>query len=186
MAGNKDCDQRWHAPHGFQPLSDAEWPQDIADLKRGFAGKLNVYRVMAKNPALMRAWETYRNHLVDQSALDAVDRETIILRLAHKCGANYEWIRHVKRGKDAGLTEDAIESARQLPAQWLCHARQTYLMTAVDELLEKKAFSVSGLENIQKFLSPAAVLDLVATVGMYVTLAFILNSFKVPLDSETA
>ena len=39
------------------PLTDAQWPSDLADLLKGFAGGLNVYRVMAHNPALLRAWE---------------------------------------------------------------------------------------------------------------------------------
>ena len=36
------------------PLTDAEWPEEIADLRDGFAGTLNVYRAMAHHPALLR------------------------------------------------------------------------------------------------------------------------------------
>ncbi len=38
------------------PISDAEWPEAIAEMKTGFAGALNVYRTMAHHPALLKAW----------------------------------------------------------------------------------------------------------------------------------
>lgn len=38
------------------PLTDADWPHEIDDLRDGFAGALNVYRLMAHHPALLRAW----------------------------------------------------------------------------------------------------------------------------------
>lgn len=66
------------------PLSDAEWPADIADLRAGFAGALNVYRTMAHNPALLRAWAPLRQHVVKDSALGPERSEVVILRTAHR------------------------------------------------------------------------------------------------------
>jgi hypothetical protein len=53
------------------PIEDANWPVEIADLRTGLAGALNVYRVMAHHPDLPRAWAPRRQHIVKESALGA-------------------------------------------------------------------------------------------------------------------
>lgn len=55
------------------PISDSDWPKEIEELRNGFAGSLNVYRVMAHNPALLRAWASLRQHIVVDSALSATE-----------------------------------------------------------------------------------------------------------------
>ena len=97
------------------PLSDQDWPLKIADLHRGFAGQLNVYRVTAHQPSLLRAWENFRNYVVVESSLSPAHREIIILRVSHPWGSSYEWLQHFVRGRAAGLTEAQIEAARQDP-----------------------------------------------------------------------
>ena len=65
------------------PLTDAEWPPELADLRQGFAGNLNVYRVMAHNPALLRAWENLRGHIVTANALNPQQQSMADARLAN-------------------------------------------------------------------------------------------------------
>ncbi len=73
------------------PLGDDQWPEPIEDLRSGFAGQLNVYRTMAHNPALLRAWAPLRQHLVKDSALGPQRSEVVILRTGHRLGSHYEW-----------------------------------------------------------------------------------------------
>ena len=62
------------------PLTDDEWPADVADLRDGFAGALNVYRTMAHHPGLLRAWAPLRQHIVKDTALGPERSEIVILR----------------------------------------------------------------------------------------------------------
>src|SRR6056297_2874654 len=96
----------------YQPIPDAEWPLEIADLKDSFAGRLNVYRVMAHHPELLRAWVPLRRHLVQSSTLGPEQLEVAILRTAHRLNAPYEWAHHVERGRAAGLSDARIQSMR--------------------------------------------------------------------------
>ena len=73
------------------PLTDAEWPEPLADLRDGFAGQLNVYRTMAHHPALVRAWAPLRQHIVKDTALGLERSEVVILRTGHRMGSAYEW-----------------------------------------------------------------------------------------------
>jgi len=45
------------------PFADEDWPSEIADMRDGFAGALNVYRTMAHHPALLKAWLPFASML---------------------------------------------------------------------------------------------------------------------------
>ena len=82
-------------PSPCPPISDANWPEEIADLREGFAGALNVYRTMAHHPALLSAWAPLRQHVVKENALGPALTEVVILRAALRMGSAYEWAHHV-------------------------------------------------------------------------------------------
>ena len=96
----------------FAPLTDADWPEALADLKGGFATKLNVYRVMAHRPELLRAWAPLRDHVVVQTALGPELSEVAILRTGHHMGSSYEWDSHVHRARKLGMSDVTIASLR--------------------------------------------------------------------------
>ncbi len=168
----------------FTPLSDADWPAEIADLHAGFAGQLNVYRLMAHHPDLLRAWTGLRAHIVQQTALGPVRAEVVILRLAHRLDCAYEWNQHVLRGLKQGLAQDRIAGLRGDCAQMA--AQDAILCRAVDALLDQSRLSVSQMQALEASVGRHGVLDLMATVGMYLTLGFLLNSVSAPLEPEIA
>lgn len=168
----------------LDPIADADWPSQIDDMLPGFAGKLNVYRTMAHHPALLRAWANLRHHLVLESSLPADLQELVILRTGHRWGSAYEWAHHVVRGRQAGLSEARIESARTEPVN--AEGADALVLSAVDELLDGGRLSSEIVARLQAVAGKAGVLDLMATVGMYSTLAFILKSFETPLEPDIA
>lgn len=167
------------------PISDADWPEAIADMREGFAGKLNVYRVMAHNPALLKAWATLRQHVVLDSALTEQQKEIVILRTGHRWGSEYEWAHHVYRGRKVGLSEERIARAA-LPFEISPTAddEDSALIEATDALLIKGRLDAATRDRLSKFLSNEAIIDIMATVGMYTTLAFLVNSFATPVDED--
>jgi 4-carboxymuconolactone decarboxylase len=167
----------------LQPLSDAAWPAEAERLRSDFAGKLNVYRVMAHNPALLLAWETLRNHVVRTTALPPDKQEIVILRAGHRARADYEWAHHVVRGRGAGLSDDRIVAAGK-PRAGDDLTGDALLLRAVDELCENQALSSATVSALQLDVGTHGMLDLMATVGMYQTLAFIVKSFGTPLDED--
>lgn len=168
----------------FKPLSDADWPAAIADLRAGFAGQLNVYRLMAHHPDLLRAWTGLRAHIVQQTALGPVRAEVVILRLAHRLGCDYEWNQHVLRGLKVGLKKDRIARLRGACPDML--SEDALLCGAVDALLDQSRLSASQMQALEAGVGRQGVLDLMATVGMYLTLGFLLNSVSTPLEPENA
>ena len=166
------------------PLSDADWPCDIADMRDGFAGGLNVYRVMAHHPALLRAFADLRTHIVQCTALGPERAEVVILRLAHRLGSSYEWNQHVIRGLRVGLDPARILTLRGPVGDM--SPDDALLAAAVDALHVRAQLNPDQMAALQDVVGAEGVLDLMATTGMYLTLGFILKSTNCPLDDDIA
>jgi len=153
-------------------------------MRAGFAGQLNVYQVMAHHPALLRAWASLRQHVVIDSSLSKRHSEIVILRAGHRWGAQYEWAHHVVRGRQAGLTDDEIAAVRADPSTWPAGEVETLLKQGVDSLLDNGQLSPDMINQLRSCIGLTGIFDVMATVGMYSTLAFIVKSFHTPLEPE--
>ncbi|WP_428924860.1 carboxymuconolactone decarboxylase family protein [Marinibacterium sp. SX1] len=168
-----------------QPLDDAGWPDEIRDLRDGFAGRLNVYRVMAHHPELLRAWAPLRAHVVTDSALGADRSEVVILRTAHRFGSAYEWAHHVSRARKLGFSDARIAAlGRDDPAG--ADADDGLIARAVDALIDDRRLSPDLDRALVALIGRKGVMDLIATVGFYSVLGYMLMSFDTPIDDDIA
>ncbi|WP_026617284.1 carboxymuconolactone decarboxylase family protein [Ensifer aridi] len=163
------------------PMSDEAWPAEIADLRAGFAGALNVYRTMAHHSALLKAWAPLRQHIVNDSALGAVRSELVILRAAHCMGSAYEWAHHVSRARALGIPDTRIRAMRGMP-----DGEDGLIAQAVDALFDEQRLPLHILTALQATIGKEAIFDLMATVGFYSVLGFILMTFDTPIDEYVA
>lgn len=168
----------------FQPLSDANWPEAVADLKGGFATGLNVYRTMAHHPALLAAWAPLRQHVVRDRAMSDQQSEVVILRTGHNLRAPYEWAHHVSRGRKVGMT-DARIAALAGPLEGIEDADRP-LARAVDELMTDARLLPSTRAELLAVIGAHGMFDLMATVGFYSVLGFIVNTCDTPVDADVA
>ncbi len=166
------------------PIADADWPEAIASLRDGFAGRLNVYRVMAHHPALLAAWAPLRRHVVQDTALGAERSEVVILRTGHRLGSDYEWAHHVSRARALEMPDERIQSLRG-PLAGMA-PEDALLSEAVDALFDDKGLGAGLEQRLATAFGRQAVFDLLATVGFYSTLGFLLNTYRPPLDSNVA
>ncbi|MCR8548987.1 carboxymuconolactone decarboxylase family protein [Salipiger sp. P9] len=164
-----------------QPLSDADWPEAALALRDGFAGKLNVYRVMAHHPALLAAWAPLRKHIVLDSALGLDRSEVVILRTAHRFGSAYEWAHHVSRARKLGFSDARIAALRDMP-----EGEDGLIARAVDALIDQRRLPPELDAELAAALGREAVFDLIATVGFYSVLGYLLMSYDTPIDDAIA
>lgn len=166
----------------FAPISDQDWPLEIADMLSGFAGGLNVYRTMAHHPALLKAWSDLREHVVNQTSLGAERSEVVILRTGTRLGSSYEWHQHIVRARKSGLNDTRI--ARLGGPLDGIEGDDAVISKAVDELFSHSRLSEPTLVELRLLIGKQGILDLIATVGFYSTLGFTLNTFETPLDDD--
>ena len=163
------------------PINDADWPEALAEMKGGFASALNVYRTMAHHPALLKAWAPLRQHVVKDSALGPVRSEVVILRAAHRMGSPYEWAHHVSRARALGFSDDRIRAIAGTP-----EGEDGLIVQAVDALFIDKRLSLALEAELAAAIGREAVFDLIATVGFYSVLGYMLMTYETPIDEAIA
>ncbi|MBI1418876.1 MAG: carboxymuconolactone decarboxylase family protein [Limimaricola sp.] len=161
------------------PLGDSDWPTEIADLRDRFAGALNVYRTMAHHPALLRAWAPLRQHIVKDSALGPERSEVVILRAAYRMGSEYEWLHHVGRARKLGFAEARIAALAGHPA-----GEDGLIAGAVDALFDLRRLPEALEAELAAAIGRHAVIDLIATVGFYSVLGYLLMTYDTPIDAD--
>lgn len=163
------------------PIDEDAWPGELADMRQGFAGGLNVYRVMAHHPELLRAWAPLRQHVVKDSTLGPERSEVVILRTAHRFGSAYEWAHHVSRARAIGFSDDRIRAIADVPQD-----QDQLIVRGVDALLDDRRIPPALENDLADALGQRAVFDLIATVGFYSVLGYLLNTYETPVDDHVA
>ena len=168
----------------MKPLKPDNWPDELEEIRSFLGIPLNVQSMMAHHPALMKAWMPFRNHVVANSALSARQRELLILRTAHNCKADYEWQHHVERGLLAGLEQIEIDSVRKGATAIGWQADEVALLTAADDCHRDQCIARETLDEVCQHFSDQQQLDILVTVGMYMTLAMIIKTWDVPMEDN--
>jgi alkylhydroperoxidase family enzyme len=167
----------------LSPLPVADWDPMLADVADDMGGMpINVHKLMAHNPALLKAWWSFRNHSVQGGSLGPRLGELVILRVGVQLAAWYEWGSHVDRSLRCGLALDEINAVltRDTTQGWA--EAEACLLAAVDELIENHALSAPMRGRLAQHFSVEQILDIIAIHGMYVILGCMIRSWGLELD----
>jgi alkylhydroperoxidase family enzyme len=183
------------------PLPPEEWGDDVRagitalrppnatqELRRSKGGPkgLNVLGTLAQHPALMQAYHTFNGHILYTNTLDARQRELLVLRVAARRGAEYEWRQHVFIARDLGFTEADIERVAEGPHANGWSPIDAAMVRAVDELVADAEITDGTWAELARELDRHQLMDLVFTVGAYDLLAMAFKSFGVEIDADLA
>jgi alkylhydroperoxidase family enzyme len=142
----------------------------------------NIFRVLGRHPRLFRAWLRYSARLMPFGTLPRKDAELVILRVAWRTSAAYEWHQHVLLGARAGLSADEIErAASKTHDGWT--PRQEALVRATDELLASSRLTDDTWARVERELGDTTtVIELCMLVGQYQGLATALGGLGVQVE----
>jgi alkylhydroperoxidase family enzyme len=183
------------------PLPPEEWGDDVRaglaalrpagatqELRRSKGGPkgVNVLGTLAQHPALMQAYHTFNGHILYTNTLDARQRELLVLRVAARRGAEYEWRQHVYIARDLGFTDADIERVAEGPHADGWSPIDAAMLRAVDELVADAQIADDTWAVLAGELDRHQLMDLVFTVGAYDLLAMAFKSFGVEIDADLA
>jgi alkylhydroperoxidase family enzyme len=181
------------------PLPPEEWGDDVragiaalrpagatTELRRSKGGPkgLNVLGTLAQHPELMHAYHTFNGHILYTNSLDPRQRELLVLRVAARRGAEYEWEQHVYMARELGFSDDEIEHIAEgsHAAGWT--PLEVAMLRAVDELIDDAYITDVTWSALADELDRHQLMDLVFTVGAYDLLAMAFKSFGLQLDRD--
>ena len=147
------------------------------------APPLALFRTLARNEALSERMRTLGAYLLGRSRLPARVRELLILRTSARTGAEYEWGVHVTAfSETVGLDEAAVRAT--------CAAEVTgadaLLCRFVDELCDASTVTDETWAALATRFGPEDLLELIAVVGFYHLIAFMVNAVGVEREPWAA
>jgi alkylhydroperoxidase family enzyme len=164
-------------PPELQKVLDAIMPPGVPPLQ--------LFTTLARVP---RIWDRFRaGSLLDRGPVSLRHREIVIDRTCARCGCGYEWGVHVALfAQRAALTPEQVRATVHGGATdpaWTDEER--LLIRMVDELHDSSTLSDDTWSALAASFSVEQILELIALVGFYHTVAFFANGLKLPAEGRS-
>jgi AhpD family alkylhydroperoxidase len=171
----------------IKPVSSPtpEAAETLAKLGAADGRPLNIFGTLAHHPLLLRRYVALGGVFLSFNQLPARERELVILRVAWRTRAVYEFGHHTRLGLAAGVTDAEIERVVQGALDgW--PAADAMLLRAVDELQAGDRVGDQTWAALAERYSEAELLELLGLIGFYRMTAGLLNSAGVEPDAGLA
>ena len=166
------------------PLAPDELDTEQAELLGRFTNREgqypNVFGTLARHMKLVNAWEGFGMYTMQHSQVDPVLREVAILRTAVLVGSEYEWSHHCDIGRRLGMTQSDFDAIRR--GEGCATVEQQLMVRCANDLLQDHCLSDAVWAQMQEVFDVPYTLDVIFTVGAYITMGMALNSCGVELE----
>jgi 4-carboxymuconolactone decarboxylase len=164
-------------PPELQKVFDAIMPPGVPPLA--------LFTTLARVP---RIWDRFRaGSLLDRGPVSLRHREIVIDRTCARCGCAYEWGVHVAFfAQRVALTQEQVRATVHGDADdpaWSDDER--LLIRMVDELHDSATLSDEVWDALAMAFSLEQILELIALVGFYHTVAFFANGLRLPAEPRS-
>lgn len=141
----------------------------------------NAISTLLHHPALAGRWLAFNNVLLWEPALDPRLRELVVLRVAWRTQAPYEWVQHVKLARRYGIGDDEVaaiarDSLDAFPPF------EAAVLSATDQLVTSQRVDDPTWRVLAERLDERQLVELVFAVGAYTCLAMAFNAFGIELE----
>ena len=136
------------------------------------------------HPALAGPFLAYNNVLLQTPALEPRQRELVVLRVAWRTRALYEWAQHVRLAPRVDITADEIAAIAEGAEGDAWTPLEADLLAATDQCIDHYQIDDDTWARLAKHLDERQLVELVFVIGTYTALAMVFNSFRLQLDPE--
>ena len=180
------------------PLPREDWDDDVrAALDAAFPPEVtarflstgpdaipmpNALGTMLRHHALAGPFLAYNNVLLRAPALDSRTRELVILRVAWRTRAQYEWAQHERLARRVEVTDEQLAAIAEGAGADVWSPFERTLMQATDELIDRYVVADATWDRLAAELDERQLVELVFVVGTYTALAMVFNSLGLQLD----
>lgn len=170
------------APGGLRELGLINWSFTRIASKVIGVPDAHIFSTLGRARGLFRGWLHFSALLMPFGRLTRRDTETVIIRVAHLRGSQYELDHHLRLGKRVGIDDAVAQRIIDGPRAAGWRPNQQALLTAVDELVETRDISDRTWQTLSAYYDRRQTLELVMLVGQYDSLATTLHVLRVQPD----
>jgi AhpD family alkylhydroperoxidase len=169
------------------PLIDA--PDDplaremFAKLAAG-RGILNLHRMMAHAPALMKASGEMATAFREDAVLERALAEMVVLRTAQVAGCDYVRQRHLALARAAGVTDRQVDDLAHWPDSAAFTPAQKAALDFAERLARGAAVDEETFAVLRRNFSPREIVALTMLVGFYLSTAIFIKALAVPEERD--
>ena len=146
---------------------------------------LNIFRMLPHAATLVRGFGQLGSAILGRATLDPRLRELVILRVAARSPAAYEWQQHVPIARATGATDEEIAALERGDRDAACFGeRERVLLRFTDELLAGPRASDDALAAMRARFTDREVCEAILTVGFYMMVARFLETTGVDLEAD--
>jgi alkylhydroperoxidase family enzyme len=169
------------------PFADpAAMPEKTRQSFERLPRPLNIFRMWANAATIFPAGIRYGNAILTKQKLCAARRELVILAVGRIEGGIYEFVQHVPIARNAGCRDDqvaALEAAR-FDDKAFDDAEKAMLRLTREIVLDVRA-SQAAVNAAQKFFDPQEIIEIICTVGFYMTIARLTETTRIEIDAPS-
>jgi len=144
--------------------------------------RLNVYRLLGRNPAVLAGFREYLGVVWGESGLDAHEREVVILATARRAESAYEWHQHVRVALDEGMSAETVLAIARGESDRLS-AEHAALLDYVTAFVDGSVDDAIH-DRLADHYDEATILGIATLAGSYLGLAHVLAALDVDLEVE--
>jgi alkylhydroperoxidase family enzyme len=162
-------------------------PQDTTgDVRASFdrmAVQLNIFRMMAHAETNMIPAMRFANSILHKQKLSAVNRELLILQVAHIEGGEYEWRQHVPIALGVGVAQPQIDALAQGDYTGAAfNEAERALLAFSREVVENVRVQDGVFAEMRKHFSDREIVESIFTIGCYMMMARLTEATQTDLD----
>jgi 4-carboxymuconolactone decarboxylase len=163
------------------PLPAGERSEDQQRLIAAGGSELHIFTTLVRHTRLFEVFQRFAGRLLRRSGLPEQVRETLILRTAYLCRADYEWVQHVAIARGIGLAEDVITAAcAESPSAPDDLTR--LLIASADQLVREHDIDDGTWAALAGYYDEQQLIELCMLVGNYAMIAGVLKALRVRLE----
>ena len=147
---------------------------------------LNLYRVLAHSPEVLRNFMRLGNSLLAATELSPKLRELAILRIARITGSEYEWTQHYPIALEAGVSHEQAEALSDWSESAVFSEEELAVLRYTDEVAQNVAVKDETFDVLRRHLSERSIVELTMSIGHWGMVARVLVPLQVEIDTRSA
>jgi len=146
---------------------------------------LNLYRVLAHSPNVLRNFLRLGGSLLVRTELSPKLRELAILRVAKLTGSEYEWAQHYSIALEAGVSHEQTEVISRWSNSTNFSDKERAVLQYTDEVAQNVEVKDETFRALQQHLNEQSIVELTLSIGYWGMVARLLVPLQVDIDTQT-